>query len=421
MKKYFLLFSVITGLISGTFVVLYDLLTKLFNHILFLGYKIDELSTLPIWYIYLVPLVSILFVNYLIQKDPTVKEYGVREIANAIEKNRMDFRIKDLFLKIFASALSIASGFAVGNEGPSAAIGAMIAKKLHSVFLLPKRFLKVALSVGASSGIAAIFVSPLTGIVFALENIAYKFLKNYIGYLIIASILSFSIAWNFLESLIFSYSAGKFLEYKYLYTGLLFIPVITAFIYLYFWFKDIFLNFINKTILKRFSNSQKSYIFAILGAFSISTILLISPYAVFSGHSLVSILINDKFHLPLIFIFFIIILRIIATTVSIYANAVGGIFIPLMSLGALIGYGFAETLTEFDIYVEPFYFAAIGASVFMGVVMKLPLTAMILALEITYDYNVLIPTGISVVLVSYLTSLKFDVKKLYFKKVEKIK
>jgi len=420
MKKYFLLFSILTGLVSGSFVVLYDLLTKFFHYILFLGYNIVDIHLLPVWYIYLIPLVSILFVNYLIQKDKTLKEYGVREISDAIEKNRIDFGIRDLFLKIFTSALSIASGFAVGNEGPSAAIGAMIAKRFHTIFKLPERFLKVALSVGASSGIAAIFVSPLTGIIFAIENLAHEFLKNYISYIILAGILSFSVAWNFLDSLVFTYSAGKFLEYKYLYTSLIFIPIITAFIYLYFWFKDIVLNYISKKLSSRFSNTQKSYIFATLGALSISTIMIVSPFGVFSGHSLVSILINDKLHLPLFFIFTIIILRIIATTISIYANAVGGIFIPLMSLGALIGYGFGELMIDFDIYVEPFYFAAIGASVFMGVIMKLPLTALILALEITYDYNVLIPTGISVVLVSYLTSLKFDVKKLYFKKIEKI-
>ncbi len=421
MKKYFLIFSILTGVISGTFIVLYDYLTKLLHYILFMGYRTEDLDKLPLWYIYLIPLLCILFVNYIISKDYSVKEYGVREIADAIAKNRIEFGIKDLFLKIFASSLSIASGFAVGNEGPSAALGAMIAKKLHTALSLPKRFLKIALSVGASSGIAAIFVSPLTGIVFALENIAYRFLRNYVSYLIIASIFSFTIAWYFLDSIIFNYSQGKFLQYRYIYATLIFIPVITFFIYVYFIFKDIVFNFLNKKISQRFSTKYKNYILSVIGALTISTIMLISPYGVFSGHHLVSILINDKFHLSFGFIFVIIILRIIATTISIYSNAVGGIFITLMSIGALTGYGFGEIMMNLDIHVEPFYFAAIGSAVFMGVVMKLPLTAVILALEITYDYNVVIPTGISVVLASYLTSLKFDIKKLYFKKTETIK
>jgi len=87
----------------------------------------------------------------------------------------------------------------------------------------------------------------------------------------------------------------------------------------------------------------------------------------------------------------------------------------LMSIGALVGYGFGELLVNYGINIEPFYFAAIGASVFMGVNMKLPLTAVVVALEITYDYNVIVPSAIMVVTVGYLVSLKFDIHKLRFK------
>ena len=67
-----------------------------------------------------------------------------------------------------------------------------------------------------------------------------------------------------------------------------------------------------------------------------------------------------------------------------------------------------------------FYFAAIGASVFMGVIMKLPLTAVVLAVETTFDYNVVVATGVSVVLVEYLSSIYFNIKKNYVTKADKI-
>ncbi|MEO1941567.1 MAG: chloride channel protein [Campylobacterales bacterium] len=97
-------------------------------------------------------------------------------MAEGIEQNRLTFKIRDLFWKIIASALSIGSGFAIGNEGPSTAIGAIVASKIHSFLKLPQQLLKVALGIGASSGIAAIFVSPVTGITFAIESVAYSFL-----------------------------------------------------------------------------------------------------------------------------------------------------------------------------------------------------------------------------------------------------
>jgi CIC family chloride channel protein len=185
--------------------------------------------------------------------------------------------------------------------------------------------------------------------------------------------------------------------------------VITFFVYFYLSLKDIILKFFKEKI----PYSSKNYILAAVGSFTIGTILLISPYAAFSGHEVVKVLINDSNHFPLYMIFVLIILRIVATSVSLYANAVGGVFIALMSIGALVGYGFGEFVNSFfPFHIEPFYFAAIGAGVFMGVNMRLPLTAVVLALETTYDYNVVIPTGISVIVVTYLTTLKFEIKKL---------
>jgi CIC family chloride channel protein len=132
-------------------------------------------------------------------------------------------------------------------------------------------------------------------------------------------------------------------------------------------------------------------------------------------------LINSKGHIPLLVIFFIIILRIIATTVSIYSNAVGGLFLPSMSIGALVGYGYGELITQlYNLPLEPFFFAAVGAAVFMGVIMKLPLTAVILALETTFDYNVMAATAVSVVLVSYLSHFYFDIQRKYVTKADKI-
>ncbi len=417
MIKRLLILSTITGITVGASIVIYTFFTKWLKNILFFGEPIYTISTLPIWYVLLVPTVSILFINFLISKNPNLKEYGVTEIAEAIENNKLTISVKDLFVTVFASSLSLASGFAIGNEGPSAVIGAIIAQKFHNILKLNKKILKVSLSIGAGAGITAVFVSPLTGIMFAIETLAYNFVKKYSGYLILASISSFFVAIHFSESLFFKYSNGKFIENKYAIATFIFVPVVTFFIYFYLSLKDIVMQVLQNLDLK-----IERYLLVLASGLMIGVILIISPYAAFSGHQVVSMLINDKFHIPLSLIFIIIVFRIVATTISIYANAIGGIFIALMSIGALVGYGFSEVLCHFSYFntIEPFYFAVIGASVFMGVNMKLPLTALVMALEITYDYNVIIPTGFSVVIVGYLVSLQFSIKKLSYKGIRKL-
>jgi CIC family chloride channel protein len=412
--------SLLTGIISGFFITVYELLIELLTHIIFMGDPFKTIPTLPIWYLYLAPTIAIFIVNYFISQDKYIREYGVNEIAESISENRMILTVKTLFFKIISSALSISSGFAVGTEGPSAGIGAMVAYQIHKLFKLPTMLIKMMISVGASSGVAAIFVSPITGMAFAIENIAYQFIKQYVGYLILGSVISFSIAAKFLDSISFHSSLGKVIDYHYIVPILLFIPFITAFVYLYLFLKKKLLHLIDLEVFKNF-HAYRNFIFSLIGGSVVGTILLIEPHAAFSGKAMVIHLINYENHIPILFIFMVIILRIIGTTVSIYANAVGGVFLPLMSIGALVGYSYGELITQIHhLPLEPFFFAAVGAAVFMGVLMKLPLTAVVLALETTFDYNVMVATGVSVVLVSYFSNLYFDIRKKYVTKADKI-
>ena len=411
--------SILTGLLSGLFIAFYSFLINLMTHLFFMGDPMETIPTLPTWYLYALPTMAILVVNFIVSHDANVKEYGLNEVADSIVENKMTLSLKTLFLKVFASALSLATGFTVGTEGPSASIGAMIAYHIHKWFKFPKMLVKMMLSIGASAGIAAIFVTPVTGIAFAVEIIAYQFIKQYIGYLILASFVAFSVGIYFLEPIVFLHSQGRSFNFNHLFSHILFLPFITSFIYLYLFLKKRVLSFIDLEIFNNLS-AYRNYIFALIGGGVIGTILVLQPEAAFSGHALVLSLINSETTIPLTVIFTILVLRIIGTTVAIYANAVGGIFLPLMSIGALVGYGYAELMIAYaGLDVEPFYFAAVGASVFMGVIMKLPLTAAVLALETTFDYNVVIGTGVSVVLVEYFSQLYFTIQRRNVTRIER--
>ncbi|WP_457677821.1 chloride channel protein [Thermovibrio sp.] len=408
--------SILTGLFTGIAIVFYYLLTEGISYLLYLGEPFRTIPKLPWWYVVFITTSSILIVNLIILHNDAAREYGVREIAKALEENRLTFTMKDLALKIVASSLSIGSGFAVGNEGPSAAIGTMIAYRLSRLLSLPKELLKVAIGIGASSGIAAVFVSPITGILFAVENVAYSLIKDFIGFMVLGSFSAFLISLSYLEPILFKYSSGKAIQSDYILSILLFIPLVAIGIYFYLTLRDKVLFYLTSMISKRLSPFQRTLLISAIGGITVGTLLKVSPYAGFSGHSVVSALINSKLHLPLSVIFSLIVLRIITNAVSLYSNAVGGLFITLMSIGSLIGYGFGEALRSFNFSVEPFYFAAIGAAVFVGVVMKIPFTAVVLALEMTYDYNVVVPTGLIVSVVGLMASIAFELRKGFLRR-----
>jgi len=413
--KLFLL-SALTGALTGLSIAFYVLLTKSVSYLLFLGEPLKSIPKLPYLYVVFVTTSSILIVNLMILYNERAREYGVREIARALQEGRLTFSLGDLALKIVASALSIGSGFAVGNEGPSAAIGTMIAYKLNSVFKLPRELLKVVISVGASSGIAAVFVSPITGALFALETVAYTVLKEFVGFTLLGSFTAFLVSLYFLEPIVFSYSIGKRIDPDYVLSILLFIPAILSALYAYLALRDRLLGYLSSFASEKLTRAQRAILVSLVGGVTVGTLLKVSPYAGFSGHEVVFALINSSAHFPLATLLSLALLRIVANAVSLYANAVGGLFVTLMSIGALVGYAFGEILKLFNFSVEPFYFAAIGGAVFVGVVMRIPLTAVVLALEITYDYNVVVPTGLIVAVASLATSAVFELRKLVLKR-----
>ncbi len=95
--------TILTGIISGFFITIYELLITFVTYFIFMGDPFKTIATLPTWYLYLLPTVAIFIVNYLSSKDPSIREYGINEIAESILQNKMTIELKTLFWKIFAS------------------------------------------------------------------------------------------------------------------------------------------------------------------------------------------------------------------------------------------------------------------------------------------------------------------------------
>ncbi|RUM90264.1 MAG: chloride channel protein, partial [Thermovibrio sp.] len=100
-------FSIVAGLSTGLAVSFYVLLSKGFSYAFYLGNPLETVPKLPFWYVAFITTSSIFIVNLIILNNEKAKEYGVREIARALDENRITFSLGDLAQKIVASALSI--------------------------------------------------------------------------------------------------------------------------------------------------------------------------------------------------------------------------------------------------------------------------------------------------------------------------
>jgi CIC family chloride channel protein len=157
-----LVLAVVIGVLTGVAVAGFDTAVS---------HTLDLLLDQPPFVIALVPALGLVAVNMLNSMwgdgDTTTTDAYVR--AYHQRDGRLPLRV--LGRKITASALTLASGNAFGFEGPSMLIGGTIGSTVEERFASRNRRddAKVLMVAGAAAGVAAVFKAPLTGVIFALE------------------------------------------------------------------------------------------------------------------------------------------------------------------------------------------------------------------------------------------------------------
>ena len=132
---------------------------------------IETLADQPLLVVALVPAAGLVVVNLLTvvwhDSDTATTDAYVR----AYHQRGGTLRLSSLWRKTIASAVTLGSGNAFGFEGPSMLIGGTIGSTVDGRFAsrLRRDDAKVLMVAGAAAGVAAIFKAPLTGVIFALE------------------------------------------------------------------------------------------------------------------------------------------------------------------------------------------------------------------------------------------------------------
>ena len=169
--------GVIVGLVTGVGAVLFRSLIGLLHNIAFLGrfeiaYDANLFTPPSPWgaFIILVPVLGGLVVTFLIVNfAPEARGHGVPEVMDAIHYHQGIIRPVVAVIKSIASSISIATGAAVGREGPIVQIGSSLASTLGQIIPMAPWQRITLVAAGAGAGIAATFNTPIGGVLFAIE------------------------------------------------------------------------------------------------------------------------------------------------------------------------------------------------------------------------------------------------------------
>ena len=317
------------------------------------------------------------------------KGHGVPEVMEAVALKGGVIRKRVVFVKILASAISISTGGSVGREGPIVQIGSAIGSALGQVLKVSQDRMRTLVGCGAAAGIAATFNAPIAGAMFALEVVLGEFGLATFSPIVISSVVATAVSRAFLGDIpafiVPAYELVSVWEFPmYLVLGIFCAMVGVAFTRGLYRVEDLFDDF-----------KFPEYLKAIIGGMILGAGGFFFPQVLGVGYGAIDLALMQKLAWWLLLV--LIVVKILATSITIGSGGSGGIFAPSLFMGAMAG-GFFGTVVH---QLFPTVTASAGAYsiVGMGAVVSAtthgPLAAILILFEMTGNYKIILPLMLS--------------------------
>lgn len=394
-----LLPSLAVGLATGVVVACIDFLIY---RILWI--HVSRLASNSMLLCMLMPAAGLCAAGFLISASGEEEVRGAEEVVRSYHTHIPMRGRRSIALHLLSTIPTIGFGGSAGLEGPSicagGAIGSALPAKVKCIRLKREDRCTMMLA-GAAAGIAAIFKAPLTGIVFALEvpfknDLAHEALIP----ALVASVPSYMVFAKLAGAEpLFAFRRHELLTVEVLVASALLGAasglLAVAFVKLYRLVRGLFRGrapLPAKTLAGGLACGA-------LGA--LSTLLAGRPYALGSGYELIRASLAGELSTGQLAA--MVLLKSATTVFTLGSGALGGVFIPMIAVGAALGGALAELGGgPIDLY------AALGMASFLAAGYKTPLAAVAFVAETTGSSSYLIPCLVASS-VSYLLSGGFSV------------
>lgn len=289
-------------------------------------------------------------------------------------------------VKFIGGILAIGSGLALGREGPSVQMGATIAVLTGRLFRLSWPHCRVLLAAAAGAGLATAFNAPIAGAVFVLEELVQRFEHRVAIAALAASAAAIAVARQLIGN------APDFQIVPVPYAPIEALPLFL----LLGAVAGVIAAAYNGSLLAALGLAQRMSKLPVearawlIGA-SVGALAWFLPDLVGGGDNITQRTLTDHPDLTLLAIAFGI--RFVLSVISYAAGTPGGLFAPLLVLGAQIGvaFGLVCQMALPTVDIQPEAFALVGmAALFTGVV-RAPVTGIVLVTEMTGNVTMLLP------------------------------
>lgn len=406
--------GLIVGGIAGLVMVLYRMFLQYAGEWLNMILEFCKGNPVRIAGWFLVLLVLAWLVGKLLKFEPMISGSGIPQLEGEMT-GKLDQRWhRVLPAKFLGGFLCLLGGLALGREGPSIQLGAMVGKGVSKGLEREVTEEKYLLTCGASAGLAAAFHAPLAGVMFSLEEVHKNFSVS-----VLVSVMTASLTADFMATTVmgvdsvFQFEIIRALPPEHYGLIVLLGIVLGALGAFYNWFtlkvQSLYRN------AKRLNTTQKLMIpFVCAGVLGFTM-----PEFLGSGHALLDYLTTEDVMLGTVL--FILAGRFLFSAVCFGSGAPGGIFFPLLVLGGFIGGAFATVGVQYMgldmMYINNFVVLAMAG--YFAAIVRAPLTGIILIFEMTGTLSQMMTLSI-VSVVAYMAATLLRSKPIYESLLERI-
>jgi chloride channel protein, CIC family len=360
------------------------------------------------WRRILVPTLGSLVTGYLLWRFfPSARGSGIPQTKAAlfIQDGRITFRT--VAGKFLCCSASLATGMALGREGPSVQIGAGLASVIARNAGLSSKQVKALVPVGCSAALAAAFNTPIAAVLFSLEEIMGDLNATVLG----TAVLSSATSWMVLHLVLGDDPLFHVTGYRlinpweladYAVLGIVGGLGSTVFVKLLLILRQRFAQLPRQTV----------WLQPVAGGLTVGIMGYFAPNVMGVGYSFVEQVLNGDVVLKTVVLLGV--LKIIATSMCYSSGNAGGIFGPSLFIGAMMGGAvgsIAHTLFP-SVTAGPGAYALVGMGTAFAGIVRTPLTSVIMIFEVTRDYTIIVPLMVSN-LIAYFISSRFQKVPIY--------
>jgi chloride channel protein, CIC family len=318
--------------------------------------------------------------------SPEASGSGIPHVEAVLREEVPPAPLSVLPVKFIGGWLAIGAGLALGREGPSVQMGASIANVVGALARRTWPDARALLAAGAGAGLAAAFNAPTAGAVFVLEELVRRFeprmaiaaLAASTGAIFVSRMVLGDAPDFHVDALPYPAAATMPLHLVLgIFAGLLAAA--------YNWM--ILAAIAGAAHFKRYPLELRA---GLIGA-AVGALAWFAPELVGGGDPLTQSALDGAGTLAVLPL--ILLLRAVLGAVSYAAGTPGGLFAPLLVLGAQLGltFGMLGRMAFPDLGIAPEGFAVVGMAAFFAGVVRAPVTGITLVVEMTANVTMLLP------------------------------